>query len=78
MHGRENVSSTKILVIDKKICSKHLLLTRFENFCVKTNKRRVWRKREGLGKFSKINWWGVTIRHLEIFLSYIIGMGLCS
>ena len=37
----ENVRSTKVLVTDKKICSKHLFGTRLEFFSTKTSKSRI-------------------------------------
>ena len=54
VYGRENVNSSNILLIDKKICSKYLFGIRFsQNFCPTTKKQGGPNKSRGVGKISK-------------------------
>jgi len=54
VYGRENVSSTKTLLTEKKkTCSKHAFGTWFEKFCEKADKWKGPNKSGGLEKFSK-------------------------
>ena len=49
VYVRRNVSSTKMLQTDRKICSKHTFRRRFETFvCTKNNKRGVLIRARGL------------------------------
>jgi len=54
VYGRENVSSTKTLLTDKNICSKHLFGHGLKSLCAETNKQGVL-IRVGVGKIFKIN-----------------------
>ena len=48
--GHENISSTKTLLTDKKICSKHLFGTQFEKYL---------RKNEYVGGPNKSGGWKI-------------------
>ena len=67
IYSREKLSITRTLLTDKKICSKHLFGTRFENFLRKENKLGGSNKTgDDWRNFQKLISRGAAIRDLRV------------